>query len=56
MAYAHLGADLSLNERFLLTGDLRYSAARTPLSDTFEGFDRIDLSGTAATIGISVRY
>ena len=56
MAYANLGADLSLNERFMLTGDVRYSAARTPLSDTFEGFDRIDLSGTAATIGISVRY
>lgn len=56
MAYAHLGADISLNQRFALTGDLRYSYARAPLTGAFVGFDRIDLSGTAATMGFSVRY
>jgi len=56
MGYANIGADISLNERFTLTGDVRYSAARAPLTGAFEGFDRIDLSGTAATMGISVRY
>jgi len=56
MAFANIGVDLSLNERFMLTGDVRYSRASAALSDTFDGFDKIDLSGTAATIGISVRY
>jgi hypothetical protein len=56
MAFASVGADVSLTERFSLTGDVRYSAARAPLTGAFVGFDRIDLSGTAATMGISVRY
>lgn len=56
MAYANVGVDISLNELFSLTGDVRYSAARAPLSGAFVGFDRIDLSGTAATMGFSVRY
>ncbi len=56
MAFASLGADLSLNERFALTGDIRYSVARASLTGAFEGFDKIDLSGTAATMGFSVRY
>lgn len=56
MAYAHLGADLSLNPRFALTGDLRYSAARARLDGAFVGFDKIDLSGAAATMGLTVRY
>lgn len=56
MAYANLGADLSLTERFVLTGDLRYSTARAALNGTFVGFNKIDLSGTAATMGIAVRY
>lgn len=56
MAYANIGADVSLNARVSLTGDLRYSAARAPLNGAFVGFDKIDLSGTAATMGLSVRY
>jgi len=56
MAYVNLGADLSLTERFVLTGDLRYSTARAALNGTFVGFNKIDLSGTAATMGIAVRY
>lgn len=56
MAYAHVGTDLSLNPRFALTGDLRYSAARATLTGAFDGFDRIDLSGAAATMGLTIRY
>lgn len=56
MGYAHLGADLRLTTRLALTGDLRYSIARATLGQSFEGFDKIDLSGTAATMGITVRY
>ena len=56
MGYAHLGADLRLTTRLALTGDLRYSLARATLGQSFEGFDKIDLSGTAATMGITVRY
>ena len=56
MAYANIGAEYSLNERFALTGDLRYATARAPLDGAFVGFDKIDLSGTAATMGFSVRY
>jgi len=56
MGYAHVGADLRLTTRLALTGDLRYSLARATLGQSFEGFDRIDLSGTAATMGITVRY
>ena len=56
MAYANVGADLSLNARFALTGDIRYSAARATLDGAFVGFDKIDLSGAAATMGLTIRY
>jgi hypothetical protein len=55
MAYANLGADLRMSHNFWLTGDLRYSAARAPLRGSFYGFDRIDLSGIAASMGVTVR-
>lgn len=56
MAYVHLGADLMLNTHFALTGDLRYTTARAPLSGAFVGFNKIDLSGTAASMGLTLRY
>lgn len=56
MGYAHVGADVRLTTRLALTGDLRYSFARATMSSSFEGFDKIDLSGTAATMGLTVRY
>jgi hypothetical protein len=58
MVYANVGLDLKLSTRLGLTGDIRYSAARGSLSaegSKFIGFNRIDLSGTAATMGITVR-
>ncbi len=55
MAYGNVGVDLKLTTRLSLTGDIRYSAARAALGGKFSGFDKIDLSGTAATMGLTVR-
>lgn len=56
MAYGSVGGDWSLSARTALVGDLRYTAARAPLRGSFQGFNKIDLSGAAATMGIAVRY
>ena len=56
MAYAHAGADVRVTTRLALTGDVRYSMARGTLNNSFSGFEKIDLSGTAATMGLTVRY
>jgi hypothetical protein len=63
MYYGNIGADFSLSPRYALTADVRYSWARAPMSsrqstsrNDFQGFNPIDLSGTAATFGITVRY
>lgn len=56
MAYGSVGADISLTTRLALTSDVRYTAARAPLSAQFQSFKPIDLSGTAATFGLTVRY
>ncbi len=56
MAYGSIGGDWALSSRTALVADLRYTTARAPLRGAFEGFERIDLSGTAATMGISLRY
>lgn len=56
MAYANVGADLRVTTRLALTGDLRYSVSRGTLNRQFDGFEKIDLSGSAATLGLTVRY
>ncbi len=51
------GADYSISERLLLTGEGRYSFASADLDrDAHDKFDKIDLAGFQATIGISVRF
>ena len=58
MVYANVGLDMKLSTRISLTGDIRYSAARGSLNSDgskFVGFHNIDLSGTAATMGLTVR-
>ncbi len=51
------GADYSISERLLLTGEGRYSFASADLDRGFyDEFDSIDLAGFQATIGISVRF
>lgn len=58
MAYASVGGELRLSTRLSLMGDVRYTAARGNLNSTsgaFVGFDKIDLSGGAASLGLTVR-
>lgn len=56
MAQGLAGADLTLTPRLALTGELRYSWAKAELSNSFENFDKIDLSGPSATLGLTVRF
>jgi hypothetical protein len=50
------GLEVSLGPRFGLTGEGRYTWAKAPLSEDFSGFDRIDLSGYNASLGLYVRF
>jgi opacity protein-like surface antigen len=56
MAQGMAGVDVALTPRLALTGEGRYLWARDELSDMFEDFDPIDLSGFSATVGLSVRF
>jgi opacity protein-like surface antigen len=49
------GADYSITPSLALTGEARYLLARGDLSTDFGGFNKIDLSGLSATIGLSFR-
>lgn len=55
---AHLlaGVDFSLTPRLALTAEGRYSWARADMGEDFLGFDKIDLAGFQATVGLSVRF
>lgn len=55
-AHAMAGADYSLSPRLALTGEARYTWARTSLGTDFTGFDGIDLSDFAFTLGLNVRF
>jgi hypothetical protein len=50
------GLDVALGPRFGVTGEGRYLWARGPMSRDFSDFDRIDLSGYNASLGIYVRF
>ncbi len=56
MAYANVAAEFMLSTRIALTSDIRYSVACGTLGGSFERFDKIDLSGAAATMGLTLRY
>ncbi|HUS21728.1 MAG TPA: outer membrane beta-barrel protein [Aeromicrobium sp.] len=49
------GVDYNFSPRFGLSLDARYVHARGELGPAFTGYDRIDLSGVSATVGLSVR-
>lgn len=49
------GVEISLTPIMALTTDARYLFARSQLSGDFGGFDKIDLSGVSATIGLTFR-
>jgi hypothetical protein len=55
-AHAFAGLDYSLNPRFALTAESRYTWGRGPLSSDYVGFHRVDLSGIAVTAGVAVRF
>jgi hypothetical protein len=49
------GVDYNVSPRFGLSFDARYLHARGELGAAFQGYDRIDLSGVSATVGLSLR-
>jgi hypothetical protein len=49
------GADYTLSPRIALNADARYHWAKAKLGPDFVGFDGIDLSGLAFTLGFTVR-
>ena len=49
------GVDYSLTTQLGLSLDARYLHARGELGSSFKGYDRIDLSGMTATVGLSFR-
>lgn len=55
MIQASAGAGWSLSPRMLLTGELRYIHSSAELRGDFVGFDRLDLSGLATSIGLAFR-
>lgn len=50
------GFEISLSPRVALTTEGRYSWAEAEMSQDFEGFDRIDLSGLSASLGLTFRF
>lgn len=55
-AAAVAGAEWAISDQFSLSSELRYSLANARMSNDFVGFDRIDLSGFFATVGLTVRF
>ena len=54
--YGAAGLEYALNARVGLVGEARYDRAHAGMSSDFSGFDRIDLSGLSATVGLLVRF
>lgn len=50
------GFDYALGPRFALNTEARYQFASAKLSNDFSGFERLDLSGLATTVGFAIRY
>lgn len=55
-AHGMAGLDYALTPRLALTGEARYTWARTQLGTDFTGFDGIDLSEFGVTVGLDVRF
>jgi opacity protein-like surface antigen len=49
------GAEYNFSPMFGVTLDARYLHGRGDLGTAFNGYDKIDLSGASATVGLSVR-
>lgn len=55
-AHGMAGVDYTLTPRLALTGEARYTWAKTQLGTDFTGFDGIDLSEFGVTVGLNVRF
>lgn len=55
VAQAMAGVDYNFTSKLGLSLDARYLHAKGELDSSFKGYDRIDLSGLTATVGLSVR-
>ena len=55
-AEAYGGLSYTLSPRWTVSGEGRYTWASADLSNSFEGFEPIDLAGLSVTVGFSVRY
>jgi outer membrane protein W len=55
VAQGMAGADFSITPSLALTGEARYLWANGNLGKDFGGFNKIDLSGVSASIGLSLR-
>ena len=55
---AHLfaGLDVPVGPRFVMSGEVRYAYAKTPLGPDFKYFGNMDLSGFSVTVGMGVRF
>jgi hypothetical protein len=49
------GVDVTLTPRIALTGDARYLWSRASMEDSFDGFEKIDLSGVSIALGVTFR-
>jgi hypothetical protein len=52
---AMAGVDYNFSTQFGVSLDARYLHARGDLGSSYKGYDRIDLSGVTATVGLSFR-
>jgi opacity protein-like surface antigen len=50
------GIDFTISPHVALNGEARYLWAKGSLDQSFSGFDKIDLSGLSATVGLTYRY
>lgn len=56
MAQGSVGAGWGLTKHLRLTGELRYQHARGRLSNDFQGFKPLDLSGVSSSVGFTLRF
>lgn len=51
-----VGGGWNISQHWLVNGELRYVTGRAELGSAFEGFDKLDLSGLTAAVGLGFRF
>ncbi len=54
--YGAAGVEYAMTPKVGLVAETRYDRASARMSNDFSGFDRIDLSGVSATLGLTFRF